>query len=130
MRHMLRDLKILESCISYDIKWVNIYYTMVHLYLTYAIVVWGNKHSSNLKKACTFKITVFATYLADIRESFTAFCKLLYILKFDNMVKVGTCVISHPVFLYYLIVPSEQSLTCAALTPDMPPKCNFIEQNE
>ena len=76
-----------------------IYYTLVYPYLTYAVIAWGNTYPSNLKKLCTLQNKcIRCMFFADNRESSTVFYKLLDILKFENIVKLRTCVIAHKIF--------------------------------
>ena len=71
----------------------QLYFTLIYPYLNYAVVVWGNTYPSNLNKLCTLQNKcIRCMFFADSRESSQVFYKLLDILKFDNIVKLSTCV--------------------------------------
>ena len=68
-------------------------------YLSYAVVVWRNTNPSNLNKLCFLQNKcIRCMFFADSRESSQVFYKLLDILKFDNIVKLSTCILAHKIF--------------------------------
>ena len=87
-------------------------YTLI--YLNYAVVVWGNTYPSNLNKLCSLQNKcIRCMFFADSRESSQVFYKLLDILKFDNIVKLSTCILTHKIFNKSSYIPSlfHDSLT-------------------
>ena len=82
-------------------------FTLIYPYLNYAVVVWGNTYPSNLNKLCTLQNKcIRCMFFADSRESSQVFYKLLDILKFDNIVKLSTCVLAHKIFNKSSNIPS------------------------
>ena len=71
----------------------QLYYTLIYPYY-YAVVVWGNTYQSNLNKLCSLQNKcIHCMFFADSRKSSQVFYKLLDILKFDNIVKLSTCIL-------------------------------------
>ena len=110
----------------------QLYYTLIYPYLNYAVVVWGKAYPSNLNKinCALFKRNAFDKinmFFANCRKSSQVFYKLLDILKFDNIVKLSTCILAHKIFnkssnifLDRFMILLEQSLACTSITPDTP----------
>ena len=76
-------------------------------------------------------------FFTDSIESSKVFYKLVDIRKFDNIVKLRTCLLALKIFLTSLpvhvfphcfIILSEQSLTCTSITQDTPLRVLFIDQ--
>ena len=85
----------------------QLYFTLIYPYLNYAVVVWGNTYPSNLNKLCTPQNKcIRCMFFTDSRESSQVFYKLLGILKFDNIVKLSTCVLAHKIFNKSSNIPS------------------------
>ena len=61
--------------------------------------MWGNAYPSNLTKLCSLQNKcILCMFFANSRESSQVFYKLLDILKFDNIVKLSTCILAHKIF--------------------------------
>ena len=85
----------------------QLYYTLIYPYLNYAAVLWGNTYPSNLNKLCSLQNKcIRCMFFADSRESSKVFYKLLDIFKFDNIVKLSTCVLAHKIFNKSPSIPS------------------------
>ena len=81
-------------------------YTMIYPYLNYAVVVWGNTYQSNLNKLCSLQNKcIHCMFFADSRESSKVFYKRLDI-KFNNIVKLSTCILAHKIFNKSSYIPS------------------------
>ena len=69
--------------------------------------MWGNNYLSNLIKLCSLQnICIHCMFFASTRESSQVFYKLLDIFKFDNIVKLSTCVLAHKIFNKSPSIPS------------------------
>ena len=85
----------------------QLYYTLIYSYLNYAVVMWGNNYPSNLIKLCSLQnICIHCMFFASSRESSQVFYKLLDIFKFDNIVKLSTCVLAHKILNKSPSIPS------------------------
>ena len=85
----------------------QLYFTLIYPYLNYAVVAWGNTYPSNLNKLCSLQNKcIRCMFFADSRESSQVFYKLLNILKFENIVKLSTCVLAHKIFNKSSSIPS------------------------
>lgn len=79
----------------------QLYYTLIYPYLNYTVVVWGKAytHASNLNKLCSLQNKcIRCMFVANSWESSQVFYELLDILKFDNIVKLSTCILTHKIF--------------------------------
>ena len=99
----------------------QLYYTLIYPYLNYAVVVWGNTYPSYLNKLCSLQNNcIRCMFFADSGESSQVFYKLLDILKFDNIVKLSTCVLAHKIFNKSSNIPSllhDSHRTVSSLYP-------------
>lgn len=104
----------------------QLYNTLIYPYLNYAVVVWGKAYPSNLNKLCSLQNKCIpCMFFVNSRESSQVFYELLDILKFDNIVKLSTCILAHKIFnksifLERFLILLEQSLACTNITPDTP----------
>jgi hypothetical protein len=60
---------------------------------------WGSNYSSNLKKLTVKQNCVRSIFFVNNRQSASPYYQLLEILKFENIVKLKTAILTHKLFV-------------------------------
>ena len=85
----------------------QLYYTLIYPYLSYGSMSWGSNYSSNLKKLTVKQNNcVRSIFFVNNRQSASPYYQLLEILKFENIVKLKTAILTHKLFVNPSSVPS------------------------